>query len=421
MNSKRIIRPGHEKGMILLTVLLIIMIVALFGAIAMVVTSTDVRISSDYRTSRQAFYAAEAGAHSVIAAYYSNPASLSSKLSASAMGFASAKPDAANYGDDKAFWISDITYDAATPPSWIKIESHGTVIDQASDASVIIYFKAIYRPFMNGAFGKDSVTFSGGGYFDSYDSRIAPWAFATHLPHGVVGTNSTASGAVTVGSNAAIYGDVAIGPNGTPNTVVRASGVPGVTGTITPEENLKDLTPIVDPGGGTSIAITGGTTGQNIYSGTYRASDLTLGGSNFINIMGNVTIYVTGNVSLTSKSYISIASGSSLKLVVAGSVSINSSGTSNQSQQPQNLIIYGTQTCTSMSFGGSAYLFAAVYAPNAAISYSGSSGMFGSLVGRSVSVSGQGSLHYDKALEDVTETGGELTAFRILSWKDGSF
>ena len=404
----------------MLTVLLIIMIVALLGTIALTVTSTDVGISGNYRASRQAFYAAEAGAHSVIAAYFTMPLHLSSKLPAAAMGFATSRPDSANYTQDKAFWIPSLVYDSATPPAWVKIESHGTVIGTNSDASVILYVAAVYSPFSMGVFGNNRVALTGQGYFDSFDSRVAPWSEATRVPDGNIGTNSTSSGAVSVGTSSVIYGNVVIGPGGDPATVVSANPS-SITGTITAASNLKDLTPIVDPGVGTNITITGSSSGQNISTGIYRAPEIKLGGSNRLNIIGDVTLYVTGDVSLTSQAYISIPQGSSLKLIISGSMTINSSGTTNESLKAQNLLIYGTQSSTSISLGGSASLYAAIYAPNADLSYSGSAGMFGSLVGKSVTVSGRGALHYDKALDVITSTGGALTNFRVLSWKDGHF
>lgn len=417
MHSAIIKKPNHQQGMILLTVSLIIMIITILGTVALIVTSTDLRIGSNYRLSRQAFYAAEAGAHSVLAAYYTTPSKLSSKLSAAALGFAVTEPGTANYASDKAFWITNITYDAAIPPSWVGIESHGTVIGTDSEASVILYIKPIYHPFMNGAFGTNSITFSGGGYFDSFDSRVAPWSLATHSTDGVVGTNATAAGSVKVSTNAHIYGNVLIGPGGNPGTTVTGSS--SITGTITAENSLKDLTPIVDPGGGTNITITGNN--QTLSTGTYRTASFSFGSGKVVNINGNVTLYVTGNSSVTGSGSFNITSGSSLKLIMSGNLNISSSANFNQTLKAENFLILGTASSTSISLGGSANVYAAVYAPSADLSYSGSSALYGSLTGKSVTVSGQGNIHYDKALGDITLPGGEMTNFVVLSWKDGNF
>ena len=51
----------NEKGMVLATGLIFLAIIALLGTTAVLVTTTDLKIGGNYKTSEQAFYAAEAG------------------------------------------------------------------------------------------------------------------------------------------------------------------------------------------------------------------------------------------------------------------------------------------------------------------------------------------------------------------------
>ena len=60
MSDMRLIHK-NEKGMVLPLGLMFLAIIALLGATAVVVTTTDLKIGSNYRTSQQAFYAADAG------------------------------------------------------------------------------------------------------------------------------------------------------------------------------------------------------------------------------------------------------------------------------------------------------------------------------------------------------------------------
>jgi Tfp pilus assembly protein PilX len=60
MSAMRLIY-GNEKGMVLPLGLMFLAIIALLGTTAVVVTTTDLKIGSNYKTSEQAFYAAEAG------------------------------------------------------------------------------------------------------------------------------------------------------------------------------------------------------------------------------------------------------------------------------------------------------------------------------------------------------------------------
>jgi hypothetical protein len=60
MSAMRLIY-GNEKGMVLPLGLMFLAIIALLGSTAVIVTTTDLKIGSNYRASEQAFYAAEAG------------------------------------------------------------------------------------------------------------------------------------------------------------------------------------------------------------------------------------------------------------------------------------------------------------------------------------------------------------------------
>lgn len=71
MNSKRdhellkVIRCpyGNENGVVLMVVLIFVGILALVGATATIITTTDTKIGANYKTAEKALYVAEAGAH----------------------------------------------------------------------------------------------------------------------------------------------------------------------------------------------------------------------------------------------------------------------------------------------------------------------------------------------------------------------
>jgi hypothetical protein len=60
MSAMRLIY-GNEKGMVLPLGLMFLAIIAILGTTAVIVTTTDLKIGSNYRASEQAFYVAEAG------------------------------------------------------------------------------------------------------------------------------------------------------------------------------------------------------------------------------------------------------------------------------------------------------------------------------------------------------------------------
>lgn len=52
---------SDEKGLVLVTILMLIVVLALLGTTAVIMSTTDLKISGNYKTGNRAFYAAEAG------------------------------------------------------------------------------------------------------------------------------------------------------------------------------------------------------------------------------------------------------------------------------------------------------------------------------------------------------------------------
>jgi hypothetical protein len=90
----------------------------------------------------------------------------------------------------------------------------------------------------------------------------------------------------------------------------------------------------------------------------------------------------------------------------------------NLANQPSDLLLYGVQPLSGtphVSLGGNGQITAAVYAPDydVTVSGGGSSGhVFGSVVGKTVSMTGVTNLHYDEALSAT----GVINNYRIVSW-----
>jgi hypothetical protein len=210
-----------------------------------------------------------------------------------------------------------------------------------------------------------------------------------------VGTNSAATGAINLSGGAKIYGNVWVGPGGDPTKVITTSGGALVYGAKGALSSAKDMTPMTDPGGGTSTSFTNGRT---LTSGTYRVSSVNLSGSGIGTINGNVTLYVTGSVTVSGSAKIVILPGGSLTVYVSGSINISGGGIVNQTLNPHTLIIYGTSTCTSANYSGGCALYGSIYAPRANTAISGGSSIYGSVVGGSVTISGGATVHYDESL-----------------------
>lgn len=116
--------------------------------------------------------------------------------------------------------------------------------------------------------------------------------------------------------------------------------------------------------------------GSKMYDmppGTYYFNNFTLEGQSVLNISGPTTIYVVGD------------------LRRAGGTLVN-----NNTAIPSNLQI--------MMTGGAAHVTSnnafhgLLYAPNTAVTIDGASDLYGAVVGRTLTITGSGSVHYDESL-----------------------
>ncbi len=247
-----------------------------------------------------------------------------------------------------------------------------------------------------GVFGATGVTMSG-GCIDSYDSTQGAYN-GVHGSNLSIGTNSIANGAITLSGGVVVYGNAYVGPGGNPAKAITTSGGAVINGTKGALSALKGMTPKSDPGGGTQTTFTNGTT---LTSGTYRVSSINLSGSGKVTINGNVTLYVTGSVNLSGSSQIVILPGGSLTVYINGSLNVSGGSMVNQTLNPHNLTIYGTSTCTNVSYSGSSALYGVIYAPAARTALSGGVSVYGSVIGGSVAISGGAAVHYDANLGNV--------------------
>jgi flagellar hook assembly protein FlgD len=243
-------------------------------------------------------------------------------------------------------------------------------------------------------FAANKVTISGGSYVDSYNSLIGYYS-GIHGSNGPVGTNSPARGSITMNGGSKIYGDVWIGPDGDPESVIIMNGGAVIYGTMSALSSTRDMTPAADPGGGTPTSFNKGTT---LTSGTYRISSVSLSGNGTATIDGNVVLYVSGSISVSGKAKILILPGSSLTIHINGNMNISGGGIVNQNLDPHTLKIYGTLTCSGAKYSGNSAFYGSIHAPQASINISGGSDIYGSIVGKSVTISGNAAVHCDESL-----------------------
>ena len=255
--------------------------------------------------------------------------------------------------------------------------------------------------FDDAAFGKNSVSFGGGGTTDSYDSTLG--FAASHVSSGGnIGTDGTACGAVTLsGAPTTIGGNIAYGAGGTACAV---SGSPpaSINGSSAPLPANVALPSVTIPTVGSVFGNQSGSPHSTLAlapNNTYGNVSMS-GGANLQLSSGT---YVFSTLSLSGGSTLTVASAPIeiyIKCPAGGSgVSISSANAIvNASLKATDLVFFVGAACSDVNISGGSTSSYALYAPDSDVSLTGGSTLYGAVVGKTVKDSGGTAIHYDRAL-----------------------
>ena len=456
-------RNHREAGVALIVALLVLVILSVLAASIMLVTQTETWSAANSRSMLQARYAAEAGAQKTLNwlnYIYVAPANLAAfdqtkypiQLTAgggpvilSAMsGVAGTYPDAAQQsafsaalkdapvpgmGVPASYEVTAklLSIRGAGVQAW-EITSQGNVPNiRNAQVQVVMRVEKSGTPiFAYGIFATantcGSIDMSGNAYTDSFDSSAGTYARTVQATGGDVATN----GNLVLSGSANIGGTLSSPQSGTGScsagsmTAVTESGSGGVTGAIVPMSTValpappppspvppKTPMPISGNCGAVpgctvlatkQVALAPGQYGDllasasttvHLRAGTYNVNNLVLsGGSSIIVDSGPVIINVEG-------------------AGVAQAIDFSGGTITNSSSVPENFQVYygGSHTVT---LSGSSGSYGVVYAPNAPMTMSGAPDWFGAVVALTLTNSGGGPIHYDRALQNTLLTGDQF-------------
>ena len=461
----RIIIPlQNERGAVLITALLVFVMLALTGLYTAYQATTEMHIAVNGKLAVQAFYAAEGGIEdsrmqlTSIAptgpSYDSNWRAFVGSATEVSILFPG-EPDYSNifspqqnqihyntrirhkteadYGadlngdgdqTDVVMWADtdgdgNSEQNANTGLPVEILTSVGSIGSGASSAQKRITVELVRlssSPFKYGIFGDNYLRMTGNGLVDSYLSSNGLYSVATRRSNGDVASNSIANAAISLTGNSDIYGDAAVGVGGNPGTGIdtkNADQIKGATGSLS---EVQDMTPLDDPGGGSNDSLNlSGNSSKTFSSGEYRLPSINISGNGDAYINGDVIFYVSGNISISGNGRIHIQPGCSLKIYASGSIDIAGNGFINETNLPDRLLIYGTESCTNVNISGNGDLYGGLYAPKADVSISGNGDIYGSVIGKSLTITGNGSVHYDEKLANIPVKPAE---FKVLTWRE---
>ncbi|MCL5035928.1 MAG: hypothetical protein M1269_02315 [Chloroflexi bacterium] len=261
-------------------------------------------------------------------------------------------------------------------------------------------------------FANRSLTFTGHGGTDSWNSAEGTYSATASYTKAPVGTNANGSSVVSLGAHTAIGGNVQVGPGGDIDTSISEGSHTVIYGDKVVASSLLPLPNIAAPSGTNlgSLSYSGGT--NTISPGTY--TDITVTGQGEV-ILSPGTYVFTGNIQLTGQGKISVTSGQAT-IYVEGNVHDTGQGFCNTTRLPKNMMLIGTETCTSIHLGGNATAYMGVYAPSAQVHYNGNADFYGSIISDTFTSNGNPMVHRDVDMENYGPFTGVDMA--ITAWQE---
>ncbi len=391
---------SEERGVALVTALLIMGILLLLGTAFLTISSTETQIAINERNAVQAFFLAEAGVNKAI-----------SQLNAD-----SEYPGETDTSLGPGTFTVKVTAGAGSNQK--VIEAIGYVPNSTSSTRTLRTVKLTVERssvFRYGLFARRDVKIDRTGIVDSYDSSLGPYGGSNIGSHGTIGSNDD----VELGEQVQVNGGVTAA-----DTIEKHHRVT-ITGTETEGASLVELPQVTVPRGfGLDVTVEDGGS-QSLVPGSY--GKLRVGTNGTISLSPG-TYYFYGDVKFQDHSELTISPRGRVTIHVTGMVTgrrevrINAA----PSARPTDLIIYssviepdeeddGGEGERDIKFGNNVKFFGAIYAPGSKILVKelGSSadptlGIYGSLVAREIRIHKRQRVHRDTALTRVTTSLGSF-------------
>lgn len=397
MKRTRTAQRNGESGIVLIVCVIMLLLLTLIGITSITTSNTESEISGNELYANEAFYLADAGLERSLVVL-----------------------------DDTVEWRTGFngeplgrgTYsvrvaDSTTQPylgEKLLARSTGQVDEVVK--TIEAYLRPIYNyPFSYGAYGRDSVHFSGNGIMDSYDSDLGDYASQYSGNHagdnGPVGSEGT----ILLDGQADVYGNASTTPGGE----ILYGGGAQVYGDTTTNADPPEFPPITQdeldyaeansnaPGGLTMVGNANYNNGTNALTVAAHAS-----------VTFNSGIYFFSSVSVTGHGEIIIAPGADVTIYVTGNWNSSGGTIINSNQTPSSFQLFSVGD--SVLVAGGSDFYGAIYAPTSSVEITGGSDFYGSIVGATFYNGGGTKCHYDEALgRDITRG---INRYVIEAWTE---
>jgi len=460
MKLTKIIRfRENEQGVALITTLLFLTVMGLLSTTLVFTVQNEMKSSTSYKYSQQAFYIADAGVQKAVYWYRNNYNPLTAATGANSFDMAECPVEINNiqvmlagqegsesmfpdesciasfadeftnrslYADEKnsgtyAVNSTLLKYESAMfldPDTFVQYQSaiERWRVDSigywgnANNPMGVSRIEAVIENSGNALFdralwGIEGVDLGGTVRVDSYDPSLGHYDPMTNAgSEGHVGSNASVTATGTVD----IMGDLAFGPTGS------YSSTPNVTvsGTIMQLPQERIFPPIPDfeiPVGSPDVSPRNETI--TLDPGTFGTFDIK---SNGILELNEGTYYVD---SIKEAATGALKINGRTTIYVKSDLDLSGQGVINPLGDPTELTIYYDGVNEAKFTGGSS-AYMEVYAPEAPVTLTGNADFFGSFIGKTLKLTGTPEVHFSLGCLDDNLME---QPFRILSWSQKSF
>lgn len=398
----------NEKGIVLPIALMFLAILGLLGTTAVITTTTDLKIGGNYKTSKQAFYDADAGVQYAIAKIEDGLSDGTFTLPAS--GETSSLTYSAPAGF--SFTFSDVT---KTDTNRYTFTSTGS---GPGNAQAVIEASFKRDSALNYAvFGDQKAEIKNSANIYSYDYDTTP----SPTPSDSTGEADTGSnGHIEIKSDAYIDGDVALGDDGagTEATIEIKTGVT-ITGDTGVDVDRVDPDPLGVVGGEYEQKFTDYEASNDnglaspVISGTEIYLDVHTPTMTLYGKSGGANYYLT-DIELKNGTTLEIdASAGPVNIFLAGKLEAKNGSTINISGAPSDFSIFSNST-DNVEFKHGSTFKGLIYAPYAKVEMKNSADVYGAIWGKDVEIKHSASIYFDTSLKDKIQSND----LSLLSWKE---
>lgn len=399
---------SKSKGLSIAVVLMVLMIIIVIGLAIATVGIQNLNIHQKDRYVTEALNAADAGLQAAMqelkedSALNGSPTELTNVALPTLTSCTYSVVITNNLTGSSAITAPDGT---SVPAGSIYIVSTGTSLRNTSKKVASMARRT--SPFQFAVFGDKSVRINGNAYVDSFDSSQGAYHWNPNPdPLANVGTNGKDSGVMSLIGGVTVYGNLQVGPGGSTSTSISTTGGASYTGSSSvsskryPLAQMQVPSPLSSqPSNGNVSGSSGGGLPPPISPGVYTNMKLT--GTKTVVLNG--TYYFKGDISLAGQAQL-VVTGPTI-IYIDGTVDLTGGSFSNNTGIASNFHIFGTDSCASVAVAGGAQAYMAVYARKADMTVKGNSDLYGSLVGNTITESGNAPIHFDRALSSETGFG----------------